>query len=110
MSAEQHTPVHLRSGSVEGRLAERPYRQGDPLPADGSLCLVSGANCDIESDQHRGYLWRRVIGFSADDEFVCLQKPGCWPTVERTSNCWFAEIPDPREPVAKATGQEGGDA
>ena len=101
---ERHTPVEQRTGSVEGRLAPRPYQHGDPLPADGSLCLVSGAHCDIESDQHRSYLWRRVIGFSANDEFVCLQKPGCWPTVERTSHCWFAEIPDPRSDEAVTTG------
>lgn len=105
MSA-QHTPAERRVGSVEGRLAPRPHQAGDQLPKTGSMCLVSGANCDIESDQHRGYMWRQVVGFTDDDEFVCLQTPGCWPTVERTSNCWFAEIPEPRAAVAKATGAQ----
>ncbi len=95
MSA-QHTPIENLCGRIEGRLATRSYLPGDALPATGSLCLISGANCDIESDQHRGYLWRQVLGFTDDDEFVCLHTPGCWPTVERTKNCWFAEIPDQR--------------
>ena len=91
----------VRVGSQEGRLAARPYRPGDALPAVGSYCLVSGANCDIESDQHRGYRWRQVIGYSDDKEFVCMQthKDGyaCWPTVERLTHCWFAEIPNTTE-------------
>lgn len=80
---------------IEGRLAKRPFQEGDPLPAVGSTCLVSGANCDIESDQHRGYGWRQVIGYTDNKQFICLQTEGCWPTVERTENCWFAEIPEP---------------
>ena len=88
------------TGETEGRLAKRPFRPGDDLPEVGSFCLVSGANCDIESDQHRGYSWRQVIGYSEDREFVCMQTHKdsytCWPTVERMANCWFAEIPNPR--------------
>lgn len=84
----------IRKGREEGRLAPRPYKEGDSLPAVGSYCLVSGANCDIESDQHRGFSWRKVIGYAG--EFVCLQTHGCWPTVERLGNCWFAEIPHPQ--------------
>jgi hypothetical protein len=81
--------------SIIGRLAAHPYQPGDPLPALASSCLVSGANCDVDSDQHRAYSWRQVIGYSDDLQFICLQTPGCWPTVERTTNCWFAEIPQP---------------
>lgn len=77
---------------IVGRLAPRPYRGGDDLPAVGSTTLVSGVNCDVESDQHRAYGWRRVIGYTPDLKFVCLHSPGCWPTVERLENCWFAEI------------------
>jgi len=85
----------IRQGKQEGRLAESPWHAGDVLPAVGSYCLVSGTNCDIESDQHRGYSWRKVIGYSTDRQFVCFQTGDCWPTVERTINCWFAEIPHP---------------
>lgn len=85
----------VRVGREEGRLAKRPYQTGDNLPAVGSYCLISGANCDIESDQHRGYFWRQVLGYSDDREFVCLQTSGCWPTVERLTKCWFADIPHP---------------
>lgn len=80
---------------IEGRLAERAYLAGDVLPEVGTQCLVSGANGDIESDQHRAYLWRLIIGYSPDKQFVCLQTEGCWPTVERTVNCWFAPLPHP---------------
>jgi hypothetical protein len=96
------------SKRIEGRLAERPWRPGDELPAVGSTALISGANCDIDSDQHRSYAWRRVIGYTPDDQFVCLQSDGCWPTVERTVNCWIAEIRvskrEVQERIAKATG------
>lgn len=88
----------VRSGSVNGRLAKQPYSQGDALPAIGSFCLVSGANCDIESDQHRAFYWKKVVGYA--DGFVCLQVDGCWPTVERLTNCWFAEIPNPAKAAA----------
>jgi hypothetical protein len=77
--------------SVIGRLAHRPWREGDELPEVGSECLVSGPHCDIESDQHRSYSWRRVIGYSVNNKFVCLQTRDCWPTVERVENCWFAD-------------------
>ena len=83
------------SEAVIGRLAKRPYRDGDKLPDVRSLVLVSGANCDVESDQHRSFRWRQVIGYSDDKQFVCLQTPGCWPTVERMENCWFADDAPP---------------
>jgi len=87
----------MTAKSIIGRLAPRSWRAGDPLPAIGSLCLVSGAHSDVESDQHRSYLWRKVVGFSDCGGFVCLQTEGCWPTVERTENCWFGEIPVARD-------------
>lgn len=89
------TPGPL-SGSVEGRLTAMPWKPGDPLPAVGSAVLVSGANCDVDSDQHRAFMWRTVVGYGDQDRFVCLQTGSCWPTVERLENCWFAEIPTPR--------------
>lgn len=76
---------------IIGRLAQRPWREGDSLPEVGSQCLVSGSNQDMESDQHRSYSWRTVIGYSAGNKFVCLQTRDCWPTVERLENCWFAD-------------------
>ena len=71
------------------RLAKQPYQPGDKLPDVGSICTVAGANTDIESDQDRAYSDRRVIGYTPDEIFVCLQTDGCWPTVERLENCWF---------------------
>lgn len=103
-SIRQDAPPLTHAGSVVGRLATRPYRHGDPLPAVGSQCLVSGAHCDVESDQHRSYSWRQVIGYSDNDLFVCLQTGGCWPTVEKTAHCWFAEIQEARTTGAEATG------
>lgn len=72
------------------RLAARAYQPGDPLPAVGSMTLVAGANSDIDCDQDRAYGERLVIGYTPEGIFVCLQTPGCWPTVERLTNCWFA--------------------
>lgn len=80
------------NGALVGRLAERSWLPGDPLPAVGTTTLVSGVNCDVESDQHRQYGWSRVVGYGEGERFICLQVPGCWPTVERTENCWFAKI------------------
>lgn len=65
------------------------------MPAVGSPCFVSGAHGDVASDQHRSYSWRKVIGYTDDKQFVCLQTESCWPTVERLTSCWFAEIPVP---------------
>lgn len=102
-----------RTGMKDGRLSPRPFQFGDTLPAVGSYCLVSGANCDIESDQHRGYSWRQVLGYSDDKEFVCLQTHkdsyACWPTVERLTNCWFAEIPHPIHPSSQPRQQARGE-
>lgn len=83
-----------REGREEGRLAPRAWQPGDHVPAVGGMVLVSGANCDIESDQHRAFTWRRVVGYGEDNGFVCLQAKGCWPTVERMTNCWFAALGD----------------
>jgi hypothetical protein len=72
------------------RLAKRRYAFGDPLPMPGQWCIVSGANGDITSDRDRSYTRRLVIGYTPCGGFVCLQSEGCWPTVERLTNCWFA--------------------
>lgn len=83
------------SGSTDkrviGRLAKRPYEEGDRIPEVGSIVLVSGVYCDAQSDQHRSYGWSKVIGYTDDHQFVCLQVRDCWPTAERMTNCWFAD-------------------
>lgn len=73
------------------RIAKRPYQRGDALPAIGSLCEVACSNSDISSDQDRAYSELMVIGYTPEGEFVCFQKSGCWPVVERLTQCWFAE-------------------
>lgn len=96
-----------KEGREEGRLAARPWRKGDPEPAVGSMVLVSGAHGDIDSDQHRAFSWRRVIGYGVDgDDFICLQNKGCWPTVERMENCWFAAL-TPRHEAPAALCDHG---
>lgn len=72
------------------RLAKNAWRLGDPLPDAGTMVLVSGANQDITSDQDRAYGESYVVGYSSCGQFICLQVSGCWPTVERLTNCWFA--------------------
>lgn len=86
-----NTNIPTDQKSIVGRLAKRPYRAGDDLPAVGAVCLMSGVNCDAQSDQHRSYMWVKVIGYTDDNQFACFQKAGCWPTVERLENCWFAD-------------------
>ena len=100
------------SDSIIGRLAAHPYQCGDELPAVGTSVLISGANQDVESDQHRSYSWRTVVGYSHADKFVCLQTRDCWPTVERLENCWIAEIRVSRSEVRFRVAQraEGGAA
>jgi len=94
--------------SVVGRLAARAWLPGDDLPEVGSRALVSGANADVESDQHRSFSWCTVVGYGADDGFICLQTEGCWRTIERTTNCWFAEIEKPRA-IAALSSLAGGE-
>lgn len=93
--SERHMAEARTGGTIIGRLAPRPWQEGDPLPTTGSQCLVSGVHCDVESDQHRAYSWRTVVGYGVGNKFICLQTNDCWPTVERTENCWFAEVPAP---------------
>lgn len=71
------------------RIAERPYEAGDPIPDVGSVCRVAGANTDETCDQDRSYNDMFVIGYSQCSNFICLQRNGCWPVVERLTNCWF---------------------
>ena len=73
----------MTAKTIVGRLAPNAWRTGDPLPEIGSICLVSGANCDVESDQHRSYMWRKVVGYGDGDMFVCLQTEGCWKAIAR---------------------------
>lgn len=78
------------------RYAPRPWREGDPVPQAGEVVLVSGVNQDIESDQDRSYSLREVLAVTDDRLFIVMRTKGCWPTVERLENCWFA---DPRWPI-----------
>lgn len=75
-----------------GRLAPRRWQQGDLLAKVGELMLISGPHADVDSDQHRCFTWRKVIGYAEGTTFVCLQTAGCWPTVERLENCWVSEV------------------
>lgn len=96
--------MSVNRDTVVGRLAHHPYHEGDDLPAVGSTVLISGAHGDVESDQHRAYQWRRVLGYSMDYQFICLQTAGCWPTVERLANCWIAQIRVSRREIEARVG------
>lgn len=76
------------------RLAKRAWVPKDTLPEVGSVCLMAGANSDISCDQDRTYGKRFVIGYSPCREFGCFQSDGCWPVVERLTNCWFTPNED----------------
>lgn len=78
-------------GGEVSRLASRPYKVGDELPLVGSTCLMAGANSDISCDQDRAYSELIVVGYTKCGGFICTQSEGCWPTVDRLTNCWFSD-------------------
>ena len=69
MDAAEREAFESKQGII-GRLAPRRWQEGDPLPPVGGFMLVSGANCDVESDQHREFWWRQVIGYASFEHYL----------------------------------------
>lgn len=72
---------------------------GEGLPPVGTVCEYYGANSD--GPDGWVYIESKVIGYTDDQQFVCMQKIGCWPVVERVSNCGFRPIRTPEQIAAE---------
>lgn len=57
-----------------GKGAESTYR-----PPAGTICLVSGPNCD--GDQ--GYVYGKMTILWCDDLFVLYRADDCWPNLNK---------------------------
>lgn len=95
-------PVAFTPTSLEAKWNSVHWRAGLPFPPVGCSCEVAGVNTDKYCDQDRAFSNRLVVAITPCHLFVCLQKEGCWPTIERLENCWFrvADIQKWGEPVA----------
>jgi hypothetical protein len=69
------------------------FTEDQNLPPVGSYCMISGANNDsVDEPGGRSYSHALVLGYSPDHQFICCQNDGCWPFVQRVSNCYFKPV------------------
>lgn len=81
---------------------ERTEWAGEGLPPVGTVCEWHGPN----SDGPNGWVYTesKVVAYTDDGLFVCMQAPSCWPVVQRIDNCEFRPIRTP-EQIAMAERQ-----
>ncbi len=86
-----------RMGTFEARPQESWNGQG--LPPVGTLCEWHGPN----SDGPDGWVYTEsnVVAYTDDGLFICMQKPGCWPVVQRIDNCEFRPLRTPEQIAAE---------
>ncbi|HHX6878188.1 TPA: hypothetical protein ACVGNA_000549 [Pseudomonas aeruginosa] len=72
---------------------------GQGLPPVGTLCEWHGPN----SDGPDGWVYTEsnVVAYTDDGLFICMQKPGCWPVVQRIDNCEFRPLRTPEQIAAE---------
>jgi hypothetical protein len=72
---------------------------GEGLPPVGTVCEWHGPN----SDGPNGWVYTasRVVAYTEDHLFVCMQAPSCWPVVQRIDNCEFRPIRTPEQIAAE---------
>ncbi len=83
-------------------LFDRPEKvewNGQGLPPVGTVCEWYGPN----SDGPDGWVYTEsnVVAYTDDGLFICMQKPGCWPVVQRIDNCEFRPIRTPEQIAAE---------
>ncbi len=83
-------------------LFDRPEKvewDGQGLPPVGTLCEWHGPN----SDGPDGWVYTEsnVVAYTDDGLFICMQKPGCWPVVQRIDNCEFRPLRTPEQIAAE---------
>ncbi|HHM4988857.1 TPA: hypothetical protein ACRL4Y_005503 [Pseudomonas aeruginosa] len=84
------------------QLFERPAKvewDGQGLPPVGTVCEWHGPN----SDGPDGWVYTesKVVAYTDDGLFICMQKPSCWPVVQRIDNCEFRPIRTPEQIAAE---------
>lgn len=86
-----------REATFEARPQE-PW-SGQGLPPVGTLCEWHGPN----SDGPDGWVYTEsnVVAYTDDGLFICMQKPGCWPVVQRLDNCEFRPLRTPEQIAAE---------
>ncbi|HEP8212866.1 TPA: hypothetical protein VDT58_001991 [Pseudomonas aeruginosa] len=91
-----------RMGTFEARPQESWNGQG--LPPVGTLCEWHGPN----SDGPDGWVYTEsnVVAYTDDGLFICMQKPGCWPVVQRIDNCEFRPLRTPEQIAAEERSKE----
>ncbi|MFU3489281.1 hypothetical protein ACM7KH_02825 [Pseudomonas aeruginosa] len=91
-----HTSCDV-SAEREATFEARPQDpwDGQGLPPVGTLCEWHGPN----SDGPDGWVYTEsnVVAYTDDGLFICMQKPGCWPVVQRIDNCEFRPIRTPEQ-------------
>ncbi len=83
-------------------LFERPAKvewNGQGLPPVGTVCEWHGPNSD--GPDGWAYTESRVVAYTDDGLFICMQKPSCWPVVQRIDNCEFRPIRTPEQIAAE---------
>lgn len=89
------------SAEREATFEARPQEQwdGQGLPPVGTLCEWHGPS----SDGPDGWVYTEsnVVAYTDDGLFICMQKPGCWPVVQRIDNCEFRPIRTPEQIAAE---------
>ncbi len=89
------------SAEREAKFEARPQESwnGQGLPPVGTLCEWHGPN----SDGPDGWVYTEsnVVAYTDDGLFICMQKPGCWPVVQRIDNCEFRPLRTPEQIAAE---------
>ncbi|HBN9649630.1 hypothetical protein ACM73M_02120 [Pseudomonas aeruginosa] len=89
------------SAEREATFEARPQEawEGQGLPPVGTLCEWHGPN----SDGPDGWVYTEsnVVAYTDDGLFICMQKPGCWPVVQRIDNCEFRPLRTPEQIAAE---------
>ncbi|MCV4004494.1 hypothetical protein OHU78_07365 [Pseudomonas aeruginosa] len=97
------------SAEREATFEARPQEawEGQGLPPVGTLCEWHGPN----SDGPDGWVYTEsnVVAYTDDGLFICMQKPGCWPVVQRIDNCEFRPLRTPEQIAAEEREKAVGD-
>lgn len=81
------------------RPAEPATWNGKGLPPVGTVCEWHGPN----SDGPDGWVYTesKVVAYTDDGLFICMQKPSFWPVVQRIDDCEFRPIRTPEQIAAE---------
>ncbi|EMI4495041.1 hypothetical protein V6599_003994 [Pseudomonas aeruginosa] len=84
-------PYHVFSEYWEW--IDKPW-DGQGLPPVGTVCEWHGPDGWVYTESN-------VVAYTDDGLFICMQKPGCRPVVQRIDNCEFRPIRTPEQIAAE---------